>query len=88
MTTQGESTLSNFYTPIHYTGVLRGDSGGALLAPETNRICGIASRIFTATTGFPFFIPEVGSDTAAIDSPANRQFLEDIIYDKKHERLS
>src|SRR5262249_16901525 len=92
-TTFGEATLSNFIIATTALGGgydlgLGGDSGGALLPPEHDRMCGIQRRgLGPATAGAAFFIPEFGDDAAELDSPGNVAFLTDIIYDAKHGRF-
>lgn len=61
---------------INYYGNLEGDSGGPLLPPSRDRVCGVTSRMTVGGT-----IPGFRSDSAAADSRENVAFLKNILID-------
>jgi hypothetical protein len=61
-----------------YNGPLHGDSGGPLLI--SGKLCGISSRFYPQ---FSFPLPQIGADTAGLDSVGNQGFLAQHIYDSK-----
>jgi hypothetical protein len=66
-----------------YNGFVKGDSGGALIANSTGKLCGVISRFAPTTLPFPLFTPAWENNIAAVDSPAAEQFFADHIIDSK-----